>query len=311
MPNYICTTCGTQYAEAEPPPPACTICDDERQYVKPTGQQWTTHEELRLTNRNSIRLEQPGLIGIGVEPHFAIGQRALLVRTPSGNVLWDCVPLLDPTLIEIVNALGGISAIAISHPHYYASMVQWSRAFGGVPIHLHVADRQWVMRPDDAIVYWGGETKVLGEGLTLIRCGGHFAGGTVLHWPSGSNGNGALLTGDIIQVVADRQHVSFMYSYPNYIPLSAAGVERITQAVAPFAYDSVYGAFWDTVIETGGQAAVARSAERYQRALQGEKQHSSAISDSMRSISENPGRAPSDSEVASGKGTDRGEGGGD
>jgi len=270
MPNFICTTCGTQYAEAEQSPPACTICNDERQYVKATGQQWTTHEELRLTNRNSIRLEQPGLVGIGVEPHFAIGQRALLVRTPSGNVLWDCVPLLDPALIEMVNALGGISAIAVSHPHYYTSMVHWSRAFGGVPIHLHVADRRWVMRPDDAIVYWDGETKTLGEGLTLIRCGGHFAGGAVLHWPSGSNGNGALLTGDIIQVVADRQHVSFMYSYPNYVPLSAAGVERITQAVAPFAYDSVYGAFWDTVIETGGQAAVARSAERYQRAIRGE-----------------------------------------
>lgn len=270
MPNFICTTCGTQYAETAQPPSACTICDDERQYVKVTGQQWTTHEQLRLSNRNSVRFEQPGLIGIGVEPHFAIGQRALLVRTPSGNVLWDCVPLLDPALVEMVGALGGISAIAISHPHYYTSMIHWSRAFGDVPIYLHAADRQWVMRPDAAIVFWEGETQVLADELTLIRCGGHFDGGTVLHWPSGANGNGALLTGDIIQVVADRQHVSFMYSYPNYVPLSAVGVERIVQAVAPFAYHSLYGAFWDTVIETNGQAAVARSAERYQRAIRGE-----------------------------------------
>ena len=55
--------------------------------------------------------------------------------------------------------MGGIKAIAISHPHYYSSMVEWSRAFGGVPIYLHAADRQWVMRPDHAIVFWEGEIK--------------------------------------------------------------------------------------------------------------------------------------------------------
>jgi hypothetical protein len=84
------------------------------------------------------------------------------------------------------------------------------------------------------------------------------------------NGKGALLTGDIIQVVADRKHVSFMYSYPNYVPLSAAAVERIVQAVKPFEYDREYGAFWDTVIDRDGKATVARSAERYQRAISGQ-----------------------------------------
>lgn len=143
MPNFICTTCGTQHAESEQPPGNCAICDDDRQYVKATGQQWTTHDMLRLTNRNSIRLEKSNLTGIGVEPQFAIGQRALLLRTAKSNVLWDCLPLLDPALVEMVKALGGISAIAISHPHYYTSMVEWSRAFGGVPIFLHAADRQW------------------------------------------------------------------------------------------------------------------------------------------------------------------------
>jgi len=267
MPNFICTTCGTQYTDGDQPPAACAICEDDRQYLRVTGQQWTTHERLRLTNRNSIRFEGPGLTGIGIEPQFAIGQRALLVRTPTGNVLWDCVPLLDPALVEMVKALGGISAIAVSHPHYYASMVEWSRAFGEVPIYLHAADRQWVMRRDQAIVCWDGETKSLGEGLTLVRCGGHFEGGTVLHWQGGANGKGALLSGDIIQVVADRKHVSFMYSYPNYIPLSAATVERIVRAVESFSYDRVYGAFWDTVIDRDGKAAVARSAERYRQAI--------------------------------------------
>ena len=84
MPNFICTACGTQYDESEQTPDVCAVCQDDRQYVKVTGQQWTTHEKLRLTNRNSIRFEEPGLIGIGVEPQFAIGQRALLVRCPPG-----------------------------------------------------------------------------------------------------------------------------------------------------------------------------------------------------------------------------------
>jgi glyoxylase-like metal-dependent hydrolase (beta-lactamase superfamily II) len=267
MPNFICTTCGTQYADSDQPPAACTICQDERQYVKATGQNWTTLERLRLTNRNSVKFKEPGLIGVGIDPHFAIGQRALFLRTPKANVLWDCLPLLDLAVAEAIQALGGISAIAISHPHYYSGMVEWSRAFGGVPIFLHADDRQWVMRPDKAIVFWEGETRTLGDGLTLIRCGGHSDGGTVLHWAGGAGGRGVLLTGDILQVVPDRKHVSFMWSYPNFVPLHASAIERIVKAVEPFPYDRVYGAFWDMVIEREGQAVVRRSAERYLRAI--------------------------------------------
>src|SRR2546421_1566745 len=116
MTNFICTTCGTQHAEADEPSDACAICQDERQYVKATGQQWTTLDKLRLTNRSSIRFEEPGLIGIGIDPHFAIGQRALFLRTPNANVLWDCLSLLDETVVEVLKALGGISAMRISHP---------------------------------------------------------------------------------------------------------------------------------------------------------------------------------------------------
>ncbi|MBV8268696.1 MAG: MBL fold metallo-hydrolase [Planctomycetaceae bacterium] len=267
MPNFICTTCGTQYADSDQPPAACTICQDERQYVKATGQQWTTLDKLRLTNRNSLKFKEPGLIGVGIEPHFAIGQRALFLRTPKANVLWDCLPLLDPAVVEAIKALGGISAIAVSHPHYYSSMAEWSRAFGGVPIYLHAADRQWIMRPDKAIVFWEGDTRTLAGGLTLVRCGGHFEGGTVLHWEGGAEGRGALLSGDIIQVVPDRKHVSFMRSYPNYIPLPASAIERIVKAVEQFEYDRVYGAFWDMVIGRDGQTVVKRSAERYLRAI--------------------------------------------
>src|SRR5438067_620911 len=151
MPNFICTTCGTQHAESATPPDRCAICDEPRQYVKPSGQQWTTLEQLRRTHKNTLRAEEPGLISLGVEPHFA--------------------------------------------------------------------------------------------------------GGTVLHWGGGAAGRGVLLSGDILQVVPDRKHVSFMYSYPNHIPLGAAAVRRAVAAVEPFAYDRVYGAFWDMTIERDGKGA--------------------------------------------------------
>lgn len=191
MPNYICTTCGTQYAESDSPPSECVICEDERQYVGWAGQQWTTLPKLRGSHRISLRLEELGLYGIGMEPSFAIGQRALLITRPEGNILWDCIPLSDDGLVEMIEGIGGVSAIAISHPHYYTSMVEWSRAFD-CPIYLHNADRQWVMRPDPAIEFWDGETKSLDDDLTLIRCGGHFEGGTVLHWPGGADGRGVI-----------------------------------------------------------------------------------------------------------------------
>ncbi len=164
---------------------------------------------------------------------------------------------------------GGLTAIAISHPHFYSGMIEWSRAFGAVPIWLHAADREWVMRPDPAIRFWEGETHPLADGLTLVRCGGHFAGGTVLHWAAGADGRGALLTGDIIGVVQDRRWVSFMRSFPNLIPLDAAGVRGIAAAVEPFRFDRIYGAWWEMVVARDAKQAVRRSAERYLRAIGG------------------------------------------
>ncbi len=179
----------------------------------------------------------------------------------------DCIPLFDRSPRWTGEGIGGISAIAISHPHFYASVVEWSRVFDA-PIYLHAADKQWVMRPDSAIEFWDGETKLLKNGMTLIRCGGgHFEGGIVLHWPEGAAGKGAILSGDILQVVEDRRWVSFMYSYPNYIPLSATAVERIVKAVEPFTFDRIYGAWWGKVVQQDAKNAVRRSAERYVRAI--------------------------------------------
>lgn len=267
MTHYICKTCGTQFAASQDPPARCPICEDERQYVGWQGQQWTTLDALRQNHHNVIKTVEPQLTGIGTHPAFAIAQRALLVQTPQGNVLWDCISLIDEPTIAVVASLGGISAIAISHPHYYASMVEWSQAFDA-PIYLHAAERPWVMRPDPAVEFWEGETKSLGEGLTLIRCGGHFEGGQVLHWAAGAGGRGALLAGDILQVASDRRYVSFMYSFPNYIPLATSKVQHIVQAVKPFAFDRIYGAWWERNVIAEAKTAVARSAERYIAAIE-------------------------------------------
>lgn len=167
--------------------------------------------------------------------------------------------------VAVINRRGGLAAIAISHCHYYSVMACWSEAFGGVLIYLHADDRQWIMRPHKAIVSWEGETLAINPSLTLIRCGGHFAGGQVMHWKR--DGGDALLAGDILQVTPTRRHVSFMYSYPNYIPLNAAAVRRIAAALQPFAFDDIYGAWWNQNIIGGAKPALAGSVDRYLAAI--------------------------------------------
>lgn len=267
MPCYICVTCGVQHADSVLPPEHCRVCEDERQYIGWTGQRWTTLTELQSTHRNQLDVEGPELISIATVPKFAIGQRALHVRSSGANLLWDCVSLVDDRSVAAVQALGGVKAMAISHPHFYSALGEWSSALGRVPVYLHADDREWVMRPDPAIVFWEGETKPLADGLTLIRCGGHFPGSTVLHWAEGAGGKGALLTGDGIMVGEDRRSLSFMYSFPNYIPLNARAVRRIVEAVEPFDFDAIYGPWFGRNVASGAKAALRRSAERYIAAI--------------------------------------------
>ena len=224
MSFFICTACGMQYPESAQAPAHCVMCDEERQYVPPRGQTWTTLAALRAGHTNTFREYEDGIIGIGATPAFAIGQRALLLRTGKGNILWDCIATLDDATVTIIKSLGGIDAIAISHPHFYTTMVEWAHAFGA-RIHLHAADKERIMRNDPAIELWDGETKALWDGVTLVRCGGHFPGGTVIHWANGAGGRGVVCSGDILTVTTDRKWLSFMRSYPNFIPLSARTVE--------------------------------------------------------------------------------------
>jgi hypothetical protein len=229
-------------------------------------------EQLRSEGRRSLVVEvEPGLTTIDTSPSFAIGQHAHLIQTPAGNLLWESVSLWDAEAIEALRARGGVAAVAISHPHFYSSVVEVSRAFSGAPIWLHAADRAWMMRPDPAVRFWDGETAepIPGSDLTLIRVGGHFPGSTTLLWPAGAGGRGALFSGDEPQVAADTRWVSFLYSYPNMVPLSAAEVRRIAATLAPLEFDRLYGSWTGKVVPTDGQSVVARSADRYVKYVTG------------------------------------------
>ncbi|MEU1729912.1 MBL fold metallo-hydrolase [Streptosporangium sp. NPDC020145] len=258
----ICVTCGVQYATLRE---NCPICEDERQYVGWQGQRWTSLAELSAAGHRAVVAEEgPGVVGLGTDPATAIGQRALLVRSAGGNVLWDMVTHFDEEVVRQVRELGGIKAIAISHPHFYGSMVEWAHAFDA-PVYIHAKDRAWVARPDESVVFWEGETLEIGDDLTLVNAGVHFEGGQVLHRREGAHGPAALFSGDILQVVSDRRWVSFMYSYPNLIPERPRTVRRALSLLEPYDFERVYGGWWKRVVRTDGARAVRRSAERYLR----------------------------------------------
>jgi hypothetical protein len=260
--------CGVQRTPSREPPAHCTICRDERQFERDGGQQWTTHDRLLGTHSTVLRRREPGLWGLRTEPRFAIGQEAHLVETPAGNVLWDCLSVVDDTAREMLRARGGLAAIALSHPHFYDSVVEWSHAFGGVPVHVHEHDREWVQRQDEVMRYWSGDKLEIVPGVDMVRCGGHFAGASVLHWSGGAEGRGVLLTSDIVQLVPASGWASFMYSYPNLLPLAPSAVRRIRDTLEELDYDRVYGSFY-RAIDRDARSRIRASAERYLRALAG------------------------------------------
>ncbi|MBL6938096.1 MAG: MBL fold metallo-hydrolase [Alphaproteobacteria bacterium] len=263
---WLCETCGTQYAPSEHTPERCVICTDERQYVGWRGQRWTTM--AALASGHAVRMEQDdGLLGIGLSPSFAINQRAIVVPARGARILWECTSLVTPQAVAQIQQGGAIDAIAISHPHFYSAMVEWSDALGGVPILLHEADADWIMRPSPKIQLWSGDEHVLAPGLTLLRCGGHFPGSTALHWNDANRPAGALLPGDAMQVRQDRSGVSFLYSYPNMIPMHPRDIAHMRSLLTGRALADVYGFTWNRNIIGNGRAAVDRSFDRYLEAI--------------------------------------------
>ncbi len=262
MTVWICATCGIEHPDtASPPAGTCVICADERQWVPMSGQRWTTSAELTADGHAvSVDELEPDLYGLTATPPFGIGQRGLLVRTGGGNLLWEPPGVIDAAALERVRSLGGVAAVTASHPHLVGASVSWSAAFGGAPVLVADADRRWVRRPDPAVRSWTTAHQVL-PGLTLVPCGGHFAGSCVAHWAAGAAGRGVLLTGDTIAVGADRASVSAMRSYPNLIPLPDRAIRRIRAAVQPYPFDRVYSGF--AVLDADAAAVVAASLDRY------------------------------------------------
>jgi len=256
---FICSTCGVQFAESEQPPVRCKICEDERQYVNVNGQSWTTLPQINSKHKNIIDKVAYGLYTIYSTPNFAIGQRAHLLKTQYGNILWDCITNLDDSTVDLIENLGGIDAIAISHPHYYSTIAEWSRRFGDVPVYIHARDEKWLGRADFNLVLWNEVEKEIWPDVKLINCAGHFDGGCVLHY---NFEDGLLLAGDIIQVSMDQKSVSMMYSYPNLIPLSKRKVLHIQESLKGLNYEAIYGAFGN-YIRKDGEAIVRFSVERY------------------------------------------------
>lgn len=265
---WICTTCGTQHQASIEQPPRCAICCDERQYVAWAGQQWTSPGKLREHHAIVFDTEE-GVRTMRAEPSFGIGQRAFLVPHGRGHMMWECLSLVTEAAVEELERLGGVTGIAISHPHFYSSMVEWSEALGNVPIYLHAADQEWVQRPSNNLRFWEGDRMELPENLVLVRLGGHFPGSAGLWWKNGPRPGGSLFSGDAIQVVMDRRHATFMYSYPNAIPLPPAAVRELEERVADLAYDDVFGYSPGRQIIGDAKASIKASFERYLTAIGG------------------------------------------
>jgi len=263
---WICGTCGVQFAPRQHAPEACPICLDSRQYVGWQGQTWTTPSDLNA--HYTIHFEDcAGVSTMVSRPSFAIAQRAFLVPHGAALVMWECLSQVTDEALRRLAAMGGVAAIAISHPHFYAAMVDWSDALGGIPIYLHAADRGWVQRPSPALRFWEGERHALSNTLELVHLPGHFEGSTGLWWKAGPRAGGSLFPGDALQVATDRRFTTFMYSYPNHIPLGPSALHRLEARVAPLQFDDLFGFSPGRQIVGDARARVAASFERYRAAI--------------------------------------------
>lgn len=261
MTSHICAACGTCYPASPAPPQSCPICEDDRQYVPRSGQRWLSHEELGRSFTNRIE-DDDGVLGIGITPDFAINQRCALIETAHGNVMWESTSLVSDEAIAAIRRRGPVIAIAISHPHFYAAMHLWADALD-CPIMLPAVDCQWIQHSSPRLRLWDGDRVELMPGITLIRCGGHFAGSSVLHWKEGRCPDGALFVGDSLQVSQDRKRVSAMHSYPNAIPLAASAIKGIAANLANLSYQRIYGYTWGRNITVRGDQVVAKSLADY------------------------------------------------
>lgn len=258
--HVVCATCAVEYGHA-PLPEVCVICDDERQWVPRSGQAWTTVGRLAQEGHRAVVEElEPGLVGIGTDPSVGIGQMGKLVVTEHGNVLFDVPGFIDDGAVAAIESRGGLAAIVASHPHMYGVQSLYSRAFDDAPVLVARADAAFLPLHAPAVQLWDEAHEVV-PGVRLEQIGGHFPGSTVAH-VTGADGQGVLLAGDGIFPGPQGHTVSFLRSYPNRIPLSAAVVRRIADQVARLDVDRLYNNFRGVVPAAAGDV-VERSAQRY------------------------------------------------
>ncbi|SHM95041.1 hypothetical protein SAMN05444266_11518 [Chitinophaga jiangningensis] len=234
--SIVCATCGTQYQSA-PADNICFICKDDRQYLPVNGQQWTTLAELSASHHVQIKEITPALFELEITPKFAIGQRALLVLHPEGNILWDCIPLLDAATVAFIREKGGLRGIAISHPHYYSNMRNWAEMFD-CPVYLHEKDKAYIADHHPRVNNWTGTDLSLGNELRIVNTGGHFPGSCVLL------AGDTLLCGDTMYLSPSMQHLAVMYSYPNRIPLPVAQARAVMEQIMDLPFNHLHG-FYD------------------------------------------------------------------
>lgn len=255
----VCVTCGTQFPTTDRSlVKTCPICDDPRQFVPASGQSFTTLSEVKKTHANEFTpcATDPRLTFISSTPKFAIGQRAILVQTSAGNVLWDCISLLDEATIARIEKLGGLKAIVISHPHFYSTHVQWARAFK-CPVYISDDDASWArLSSSHQVLLSRTETAIGDTGATAVRLGGHFPGSMVLKFDR------HLLIADTLMTTAsgvgksdvdalgeerERPHglnsFAFLYSIPNFIPLSVDEMARMWEVLRQYDFVETHGGF--------------------------------------------------------------------
>src|SRR5690606_6150960 len=248
--DLVCFTCGT-YFPSHFSEDICLICDDDRQYLPDEGQVWTNYEEINKNHTVQVREVTSWLYEITVVPSFAIGQRAFLFVSDQGNILWDCIPLLNDLLKSFIHAKGGIRAIAISHPHFYCNMNDWAEEFN-CPIYLHELDKEWIFNPGKNIHLWDGDEKELITDVKMSNIGGHFPGSCVMHI-SAFLPAGFVVCGGRFYNAANRQRISTLYSYPSRVLLRVNELIWSKEKGADLDLDRMIGASDDQSIH--GDAA--------------------------------------------------------
>ncbi|KAI1137281.1 beta-lactamase-like protein [Hypoxylon sp. FL0543] len=258
-----CVACGTQFPTADRQEvKTCFICDDPRQFTPPTGQAFTTLDELRSNAKNTWTPfdGDDKFISIFTEPKVGIGQRAILIKTPKGNVLWDCITLIDDETIVKIKNLGGLKAIVISHPHYYSTHVEWARAFN-CPVYLAAEDKQWTTQSSSHQVFVNKTELDLqidgaSSGIQVLKLGGHFPGSfvalydghlfiadTLVPTPAGLGNWDTDAIGAARTRPPGMNSFSFMWSIPNMIPLAPDELQRMWSILKKYDFSSTHGAF--------------------------------------------------------------------